>query len=460
MAVCPYGKASACFPLAMGRDAVFGVIAAANVWEYEVQKSTQFGRMKRSVTESQANTASEAVLLRATVAGYTTQKTHEAGACSVRLDIQTDSRSLAPVGAGAYLVALRAKGRAGWLPGIAAPRCGGVESNVSGLEVIVFGRPDANFTALMYLPEDTLRILFPEDSTGTLSTLNEDDDDFDTLSELDSELGEDLAGSAVEVRLIRHLLPVQRDCPPQWLRDRLLRLADIANESFCAAAGFTAGGREELRAALERAGLALVEGQAQVVPLNGGSEDELGYWNEEMKSGVHCAAGVEGLGHLEGIGFLDEPADLGELPERPMLCVRQISKESISKESLPSTDLNDSRGDQEATSSNTDSSTPRSQGVSASDCVLDDNLTAPKDAHSGDGYDTRWLDFGTNYKTLHADCSAGDGTITNVGLNVSGTFRCTLCVQQFGAQPALNVHMKFFHQVDRNQEDWLCYPSA
>jgi len=103
------------------------------------------------------------------------------------------------------------------------------------------------------------------------------------------------------------------------------------------------------------------------------------------------------------------------------------------------------------------SSTPRSQGSSAFDGPLAYTEQLPEDVHSGDGYDPRWLAFAGKYK-MHEESQSGDGTMVNVGLNLSGSLQCSLCVQQFTDPNALNVHKKFFHGVE--QHDWLCYPSA
>ena len=42
-----------------------------------------------------------------------------------------------------------------------------------------------------------------------------------------------------EVRFVRPLLPVQHDCPEQWLRDRLLRLANLVEARQCLYEEFT-----------------------------------------------------------------------------------------------------------------------------------------------------------------------------------------------------------------------------
>jgi len=166
-----------------------------------------------------------------------------------------------------------------------------------------------------------------------------------------------------------------------------------------------------------------------------------------MRLGAACAAGVEEREEMIN------PSDLGEIPDKPMLCTQGLA----SKESVPSIILADNGGDDTATGSSKMSSTPRSQGSSACDGPLADTEQVPEGVHSGDAYDPRWLSFAGEYK-MHEESQSGDGTMVNVGLNLSGSLQCSLCVQQFTDRNALNVHTKFFHGEE--QHDWLCYPSA
>merc|ERR1719436_1752633 len=94
----------------------------------------------------------------------------------------------------------------------------------------------------MYLPEEVLADWLPNVSSSSTGASGE-------------AAAPPLA--PVEVRLLRTLLPVQADCPAQWLRDRLLRLADLVEEAFGGdgSAAIDGSGPEELRAALLRAGL-------------------------------------------------------------------------------------------------------------------------------------------------------------------------------------------------------------
>merc|ERR1712113_823442 len=38
---------------------------------------------------------------------------------------------------------------------------------------------------------------------------------------------------------------------------------------------------------------------------------------------------------------------------------------------------------------------------------------------------------------------SGDGTVTNVGIKMTGTFKCPECRQKFDSQKALDLHLKF-----------------
>merc|ERR1719436_958287 len=93
----------------------------------------------------------------------------------------------------------------------------------------------------MYLPEEVLADWLPNVSSSSTGASGE-------------AAAPPLA--PVEVRLLRTLLPVQADCPAQWLRDRLLRLADLVEETFAGSPEWeSAGSPEELHAVLLRAGL-------------------------------------------------------------------------------------------------------------------------------------------------------------------------------------------------------------
>jgi len=244
MASLQFGKASACFPLAISHAAVLGTLEQ------------------------------EGELFSTTLVGYTTQKTLEAGAASIRVRVDGDASSLKP---GALLVAVRADGHEGWLPGLAASRCGGSDtSEEAGLEIVVFGRPDKAWQEVMYLSEDILKILFQ-------------------------------TGDETAVRVLMPLAPVQHDCPPQWLRDHLLRLADGVNETYAGANSLSSS--EQLQKALSRAGIA-PEGfsrQVTMPPADAGDrvgQTELGYWNEEMAVGHRCNEGLGGSERLDGPGIL------------------------------------------------------------------------------------------------------------------------------------------------------------
>merc|ERR1711935_992041 len=97
------------------------------------------------------------------------------------------------------------------------------------------------------------------------------------------------------------------------------------------------------------------------------------------------------------------------------------------------------------------SSSPRSQ--------LDDAMTSLADAsYSGDGFDPRWV-AETSCEERCAASLCGDGTLGNVGRNISGTHQCTMCSQQFGCETALKMHKKFTHE-EVEEGEWLSFPSA
>jgi len=101
--------------------------------------------------------------------------------------------------------------------------------------------------------------------------------------------------------------------------------------------------------------------------------------------------------------------------------------------------------------SSSGSSTPRSQ--------QDDVTTSLADAsYSGDGFDPRWVAETSNEERCAASL-CGDGTLGNVGRNISGTHQCTMCSQQFGCEKALSMHKKFIHE-EVEEGEWLSFPSA
>jgi len=232
-----FGKASVCFPLKISRASFLGAVVA----------------------DDEGGLSGE-------VAGYNTQKTYEAGASSLRVQLSADAGSVAP---GAHLVKIRAEGYKGFLPGLACSHCGGEDSAAAatGLEIVIFGRPDIKWKDAMYMSNEVLGDLFPD-------------------------------RSAVEVRFVQALAPVQHDCPPQWLRDRLLRLADGVETSLsCDSKRDSA---EEFRATIALAGLEPESGQKsgmRVLPADHGNrvgKDELGWWEEEMKMNPRCGASMDG----------------------------------------------------------------------------------------------------------------------------------------------------------------------
>lgn len=245
MGYCMYGKASLVFPLSVSAHTALGVLAAAE----------------------------DVPAIGADVIGYTTPLTSEAGACSVRLALQrSHGFQCAP---GNYAVAVRAEGFDGWLPGLANTK----QTDMDLLmEVVVLGRPDKQFGAVMYLPEDTLTALWP------------------------------CSSRCAHVRLLQPMLLTQlSDCPGQWLRDRLLKLADMLEVRFRTGAFSTPA---ILSKKLQLAGLRLLDTLPDSVivgPADRGArvdEQELGYWKEEMDHGHRCA------GSMDGNDRLDIPDDI------------------------------------------------------------------------------------------------------------------------------------------------------
>ena len=229
---CSYGKASVVFPLSISAapaEALLDSTKHAPAWPAEVR-------------------------------GYTTSLTTEAGACSVRVALETSD----VLEQGNYAVALQAPGFSGWLPGLGNTRKLG--SKCLGFEVVVLARADSLHSAVTYLAEDVLAALFPRGATARIRVL--------------------------QPRLMKQLA----DCPGQWLRDRLLKLANCVEERHDLAEHF-AGPR--LQRELESAGLRFMRGAKgeTVSHADRGqriSEAELGYWQEEADLGHRCAGSMEG----------------------------------------------------------------------------------------------------------------------------------------------------------------------
>jgi hypothetical protein len=131
--------------------------------------------------------------------------------------------------------------------------------------------------------------------------------------------------------------------------------------------------------------------------------------------------------------------------------------ESIYDCNVEPCNVDEGTGIKGAPESSSDSCSPRSQLCGP--CASDDLKTFVDGANTGDGFDSRWLlEMGSEERV--ASSFSGDGTLENVGRNISGTHPCSICVQQFGCEKALNLHMKFAHQEVEQVGEWLPFPSA
>ncbi|CAJ1359236.1 unnamed protein product [Effrenium voratum] len=198
---------------------------------------------------------SKSAALEVDVTGYTTGLTTEAGAASVRFRLAHP----APQEVGNYAVAVQAPGFEGWMVGL-----GNVKALSAGLgvEVVVLARASSNYSAVTYLPEEVLRSLWPTASRARLKVLGP------------------------------RLMAPLADCPGQWLRDRLLKLADRLEDLDPVPRS-----QSELSQELRRAGLVFSAKEETVGNADRGkrvSEAELGYWTEEAELGNRCAGSMEG----------------------------------------------------------------------------------------------------------------------------------------------------------------------
>ena len=48
---------------------------------------------------------------------------------------------------------------------------------------------------------------------------------------------------------------------------------------------------------------------------------------------------------------------------------------------------------------------------------------------------------------------SGDGSVENVGVKMTGSFKCPDCRQNFDSEKAKSLHWKFIHDPNRHQED-------
>jgi hypothetical protein len=89
----------------------------------------------------------------------------------------------------------------------------------------------------------------------------------------------------------------------------------------------------------------------------------------------------------------------------------------------------------------------------------EDTRSLAEAAYSGDGFDQRWLAETEGQERLASSLS-GDGTVANVGRNVSGSHHCEECCQRLGCETGFKCHMKFMHDKTEEEGEWLPFPSA
>jgi len=92
-------------------------------------------------------------------------------------------------------------------------------------------------------------------------------------------------------------------------------------------------------------------------------------------------------------------------------------------------------------------------------CQNENTRSLAEAAYSGDGFDQRWLAETEGQERLASSLS-GDGTIANVGRNVSGSHQCGECCQRFGCETGFKCHMKFMHDKTEEEGEWLPFPFA
>mmetsp|Transcript_35918 Transcript_35918/g.86467 ORF Transcript_35918/g.86467 Transcript_35918/m.86467 type:complete len:254 (-) Transcript_35918:69-830(-) len=207
-------------------------------------------------------TQAEAVL--GTASNYTCRKTFESGATSLRVLLPGAEHP-----AGVYVGTIA--GTRGELPCFMCLKQP-PEVVQTGAEIVVFGRPKRDFSALTLLPEANLLELFP-------------------------------VGKSVSVKIVELMQEIQADCPPQWLRDLLLNVADSAGSRAGKSMNLRESDRESpsadhcefVRNLLGLAGVSCSGKEVLVYPPahqgeSSMSHDELGYWHEEAKMNERCAA--------------------------------------------------------------------------------------------------------------------------------------------------------------------------
>ena len=207
LVVCYSGRCSHAFPLRVSTDAARAASAAA---------------MGNAMV--------------ATVVGYTTQLTREAGAASLRLHLRfrgplpgvpgaASSASEGVTTPSCSSLALRAGTRFGFLAAIGA-LIGTTEGTF--LEAVVFGRPNEAFAELMHLEEATLQELYPLGSTVDLRLLRSMP--FERFEE--APVPEPSAVASVGSAEAAAEAQPMRSPKAEWLMERLLQLARLLEQQF------------------------------------------------------------------------------------------------------------------------------------------------------------------------------------------------------------------------------------
>eukprot|EP00747_Dinoflagellata_sp_TGD_P169335 gnl/TRDRNA2_/TRDRNA2_198084_c0_seq1.p1 gnl/TRDRNA2_/TRDRNA2_198084_c0~~gnl/TRDRNA2_/TRDRNA2_198084_c0_seq1.p1 ORF type:complete len:246 (+),score=38.92 gnl/TRDRNA2_/TRDRNA2_198084_c0_seq1:25-762(+) len=136
------------------------------------------------------------------VRGHTTGKIRAAGCPGSLLlaSVPSEDHGLCPAARDVFAALLR-KGDSGCLPAICAAKAGFSRGPDVEMEAVLLGRPSPCLTSLSACGEDILLPSFP-------------------------------VGVAVEVTILRVLMPFQPNCPVEWLAERFEHLSDSFEAHF------------------------------------------------------------------------------------------------------------------------------------------------------------------------------------------------------------------------------------